>query len=52
MAEEAAAGAEFLVVRRSAATHKQADAVGAGLVVAPAADDPGPGIARPRLVLP
>jgi Pyrimidine dimer DNA glycosylase len=52
MAEEAEAEAEFRFVRRDAATRTRADAVGAGLVVTPAAADPGAGIGRPRLVLP
>ncbi len=52
MAEEAAAEPEFRFVRRTAATRETADAVGAGLVVTPAAADPGDGIGRPRLVLP
>ena len=52
MAQEAAADAEFRFVRRAAATSERADAVGAGLVVTPAAADPGAGIGRPRLVLP
>ena len=52
MAEEAEAEAEFRFVRRDAVTRERADAVGAGLVVTPASADPGPGIARPRLVLP
>jgi hypothetical protein len=52
MAEEADAEAEFRFVRRTVATRERADAVGAGLVVTPAAADPGDGIGRPRLVLP
>ncbi|MFL6079760.1 MAG: MSMEG_6728 family protein [Ornithinibacter sp.] len=52
MAEEAAAEPEFRFVRRGAATPERADAVGAGLVVTPSIADPGPGIGRPRLVLP
>lgn len=52
MADEAGAEPEFRFVRRAAATRDRADAVGAGLVVTPAAADPGPGIGRPRLVLP
>jgi len=52
MAREAGAEPEFRFVRRDAATRRRADAVGAGLVVAAAAADPGPGIGRPRLVIP
>lgn len=52
MADEAAAEPEFRFIRRGLATLQLADEVGAGLVVAPAAADPGPGLDRPRLLLP
>jgi hypothetical protein len=52
MADEAAAEPEFHFVRRGLATAERADALAAGLVVAPAAADPGPQLHRPRLVLP
>ena len=52
VADEAAAEPEFRFVRRGLATRSLADAVAAGLVVAPAAADPGPDVGRPRLLLP
>ena len=52
MADEAAAEPEFHFVRRGLATAERADALAAGLVVAPAAADPGPQLHRPRLLLP
>ena len=52
MAQEADATREFHFVRRGLATHELAEALGAGLVVTPAAADPGATPGRPRLVLP
>ena len=52
MAQEAEAPREFHFVRRELVTRELAEALEAGLVVTPAAADPGPNPARPRLVLP
>ena len=52
MAAEADLAPEFHFLRRGLLTPGLADALGAGLVVTPPASDPGPGLGRPRLVLP
>jgi len=52
MAQEADAVREFHFVRRELVTRELAEALGAGLVVTPAAADPGATPGRPRLVLP
>lgn len=52
MTEEAEAVPEFHFVRQGRVTSRVADELGAGLVVTPAAVDPGPSVGRPRLVLP
>ena len=52
MREEAQAVPEFRFLRRGQVTPALADEVGAGLVVAQPGADPGPGVGRPRLLLP
>jgi len=52
MTQEAATVPEFRFVRRGLATRALANQLGAGLVVTPAAGDPGADVGRPRLVLP
>jgi hypothetical protein len=52
MEQEGDADREFLFVRRALVTPGLAEALGAGLVVTPAAADPGSMPGRPRLVLP